>query len=447
MCNGKSNREKAGYVASLDDEWSRDDGLVELEKLSFIHKEGDQFILLPLTKECVFHEFENHIDFTEKGILRLISYDVSRDLTLSREHYNQYKGRLSDSAKAEALSILNNVTIEVSRGQVPLDSTFYMERPPIEIDCYQAIVRPGSLIRIKGARQIGKSSLLSRIIQYSSQQNYKTVSLDCQGFDSIFFSDLDSFLRRLCIDITEGLYLADESAKYWDDIRSGSVRKCTRYLEKYVLPQIEEPLVLALDEVDRLFQYPGICTDFLGLIRSWHESGKRNKVWAKLRLVIVHSQEAYLPLSINQSPFNVGMPFTLPEFIESQVSELANRYGLNLPKSQVEALMKMCGGHPYLVRVALYVLARGEITFKQFLDIAPTEEGMYTDHLRRHLLTLEQYPSLLGAMKKLVSTDREVRLNSMDAFRLSSMGLLKFVGNNSFVSCDLYRLYFRERLS
>jgi len=39
--------------------------------------------------------------------------------------------------------------LEEPEGQVPLNSPFYMERPPIEADCYQAIIRPYALIRIK----------------------------------------------------------------------------------------------------------------------------------------------------------------------------------------------------------------------------------------------------------------------------------------------------------
>jgi len=34
-------------------------------------------------------------------------------------------------------------------------------------------------------------------------------------------------------------------------------------------------------------------------------------------------------------------------------------------------LMVMVGGHPYLVRVALYQIARAEITLEHLLQIAP----------------------------------------------------------------------------
>jgi hypothetical protein len=51
------------------------------------------------------------------------------------------------------------ITLEEPEGQVPLESAFYVERPPIESDCYETIIRPGALIRVKAPRQMGKSSL------------------------------------------------------------------------------------------------------------------------------------------------------------------------------------------------------------------------------------------------------------------------------------------------
>jgi hypothetical protein len=42
---------------------------------------------------------------------------------------------------------------ELLGGQVPLESVFYVERSPLEADCYKTILQPGALIRIKAPRQ------------------------------------------------------------------------------------------------------------------------------------------------------------------------------------------------------------------------------------------------------------------------------------------------------
>lgn len=334
---------------------------------------------------------------------------------------------------------------ELPEGQVDLVSEFYIERPPIESRCYEAILKPGSLIRIKAPRQMGKTSLMARILHQASQQDYLTVPLSFQLADEKDFADLDKFLQRFCASIGRRLRIPNKLANYWDDI-FGSKDNCTAYFEEYLLPEINQPLALGLDEVDRIFQYPEIANDFFGLLRAWHEDAKNREIWKKLRLVVVHSTEVYIPMNINQSPFNVGLPIELPEFNAQQVLDLARRHGLNWSFTQVEQLMAMVGGHPYLVRVALYHIARQDTTLNLLLQTAPTEAGPYSDHLRRHLWNLEQRPELAAAIKKVVANTSPVRLDSIQCFKLLSMGLLQQQGNDVTPRCDLYRQYFRDRL-
>jgi class 3 adenylate cyclase len=334
---------------------------------------------------------------------------------------------------------------ELPEGQVDLASTFYLERHPIESRCYETIVKPGSLIRIKAPRQMGKTSLMARILQHAAQQEFLTVPLSFQLADGAIFADLDRFLRWFCASVGRRLGLPNRLVDFWDEI-FGSKDNCTAYFEEYLLPRIGRPIVLGLDEVDCVFQHPEIAADFFALLRAWHEDAKNRDIWKRLRLIVVHSTEVYIPLNINQSPFNVGLPIELPEFSPEQVMDLANRHHLNWDKAAVEKLMAMVGGHPYLVRVALYHIARQDITLDQLLRIAPTEAGLYGDHLRRHLWNLEQQPKLSNAMKKVVTSISLVRLEATQAFQLQSMGLVHLRGNDVVPRCNLYRQYFRDRL-
>jgi hypothetical protein len=336
--------------------------------------------------------------------------------------------------------------LEEPEGQVPLESAFYVERPPIESDCYETIVKPGALIRVKAPRQMGKTSLMSRILHHASQQGYQTACLNFHSADTEFFSSLEQFLQWFCASVTWELELEDKLAEYWKGVL-GSKNKCTNYFQRYLLLTIASPLVLGLDEVDQVFQYPEIAADFFGLLRTWHERAKNEAIWKKLRLVIVHSDEVYLPLNINQSPFNVGLPIELPELNQLQVQDLVQRHGLNWSTSQVEQLMGMVDGHPYLLRAALYQIVRGKISLDKFLQVAPTEEGLYGYHLHRRLLNLENDATLKAAMKQVVTSNNPVRLEPVQAFKLRSMGLVELRGNDVEPLCNLYRIYFRDRLS
>lgn len=339
---------------------------------------------------------------------------------------------------------------ELPNGQVRLASAFYVERVPYEAQCYREIVRPGALIRIKAPRQMGKTSLMARILAQAKEQGYRTVPLSFQHADSSVFTSLNELLQWFCAKITRKLKLLHQIDDYWSDMY-GSKDNCTAYFEDCLLSATEQPLVLGLDEVDRVFQYPTIADDFFGLLRAWYEEAgygdTGSDLWEKLRMVVVHSTEVYIPLDINQSPFNVGLPIELSEFSREQVQILTQRHGLNWNSTQIEQLMSIVGGHPYLVRVALYNIAQQEITLTQLLDIAPTEASLYGDHLRRHLWNLQQHPKLANVFTQVVTTNEPVEIESMLAFKLHSLGLVKLQGNFVTPRFNLYRQYFRDKLS
>jgi serine/threonine-protein kinase len=292
---------------------------------------------------------------------------------------------------------------------------------------------------------MGKSSLLTRTLAYGKYKGYKVVHLYFQQADSDVFSELDTFLQWFCASIAAELNLDDNLEEYWQGVL-GSKNKCTKYFQRYLLSVTDVPLVLGLDEVDLIFQYPKIASDFFGLLRAWHEKAKNEEIWKKLRLVIVHSKEVYIPLNINQSPFNVGLPIELPELTLSQLADLVNRHKLDWQANDINQLMQLTGGHPYLARQALYQIARGRINLAELIEQATTEDGIYGNHLRRQIRNLQEDPEMLEAFRELVANDRPLQLDSRIAFKLRSIGMVKFQGNQVFPMCNLYRQYFRQSL-
>lgn len=332
-------------------------------------------------------------------------------------------------------------------GAVALDSPLYIERAGVESLCNETVLKPGALIRIKAPNLMGKTSLLTRLLAYATQHDCRAVYVDLSSVDRVILTDLDKFLRWLCLIVGRQLRLENQLHQYWDTDILGSNDNCTAYFEEYLLPEIGKPLVLGLDEVDRLFSEAGVVEDFLGLLRSWHEKGKISETWQQLRLVIAHSTEAYIPLDINQSPFNAGIPIELNEFNLLQVQELAYRHHLDWQEPQSSQLMQMVGGHPYLVRLAMYQASMGKTTLPQLLRSASTEAGIFSHHLRRYLETLQQAPDLAQMFKQVVESAEPVELNPMQIYQLHSMGLVKRLNNHVVPRCNIYREYFSRVLA
>ncbi|MBD2182352.1 AAA-like domain-containing protein [Aerosakkonema funiforme] len=340
-------------------------------------------------------------------------------------------------------NFLTAENLELPGSPISLNSRFYIERPPTEALVYTEISKPGSLIRIRAPRKMGKSSLMLRLLNQAATLGYCTATIDFQQAETAIFESSDKFLRWMCSNLARQLKLAPSLDEYWDE-GMGSKVSCTIYLEGYLLGQINAPLVLALNEVNRLFEYPDIAQDFFSLLRFWHEQARTVEVWQQLRLVLVHSTEIYASLSINQSPFNVGLTLKLQEFTDEQAQDLSQRFQLNLSKNQIQQLTKMVGGHPYLVHMAFYNLCCYKGTLEKLLQEAPTYTGIYSDHLRNLWLTVEKQSELAAALQEVIETEASIELEPLISYQLERLGLIKLEGNNCIVSCDLYRLYFRQ---
>jgi hypothetical protein len=208
------------------------------------------------------------------------------------------------------------------------------------------------------------------------------------------------------------------------------------------LAEVNQPLVLGLDDVDRLFQFADLATDFFGLLRTWHEEGKNRDIWKKLRLVVVHSRDVYIPLEANRSPFNVGLAIELKPFTVQQVHTLAQRHGLNWSLEDSTKFVEFLGGQPYLVKKGLYHIWHQDVTLDQLLQTSPHEASIYSEHLQWQLWNLQNQPDLAEAFAQVLKQPMAVELNMMQVSRLQSMGLIYLRGDRPISSCRLYQEYF-----
>jgi class 3 adenylate cyclase len=437
--NSQPLRRKRGVILTLRG-WQR------LHKVQH-QKEIQENAGNPYTLE----EIRTLTDLSLNTIARIQHRQVPVDKQSLERYFSAFNLTLEakDYTKPDSDAVENRSRVML-HDEVSLDSLLYIERSPIEQRCYETIEQPGALIRIKAPKLMGKTSLTLRILNSARMQGFQTVTLSLQLADASVFATLNQFLQWFCAVVSRSLELPNRLSEYWDDV-FGSNYNCTDYFESYLLAEIDSPLVLALDDVDVVFNYPAIATDFFGLLRTWYQKAKygdkSSQVWQKLRLVVVHSTEVYIPLNVNQSPFNVGLSVELPELTVSQVQDLAMRHQLDWGTEEVEGLMNLIGGNPYLVQVALHQISSQDITLDELLETATAEDGIYRDYLRRQLWNLQQYPDLVTALTRVVMSSAPVKLDPIQSFKLQSMGLVRIQNRQVVISCELYRQYFSDRLS
>jgi len=335
--------------------------------------------------------------------------------------------------------------LEAPGGAVKMQSPFYIERETDE-RLKRILLKTGRTIRIKGSRQMGKSSLLARLYQHARENHLSALFIDFQHMEEDFLRDFDTLLRYLANFIARKLKLDSSIVeRYWTSILS-SADKLSDFIETEVLTKQTGPLLLLMDEVDRLFAFDRYRNDFFGLVRSWHNNRAFDPLWDHLSLVLTYSTDAtYFITDLNQSPFNVGESAELADFSGQQVEDLNERHGSPMKNAELNSLMEQLNGHPFLTRKAFYHLVTDRLTVQELMEQACNDTGPFCDHLHHLLWRLHKDPEMRDAMKSVIqhhscSTDQAfLKLWSAGAIRGSDR-------ENAVPRCGLYTRYFEKRL-
>ncbi|MGA0199177.1 MAG: AAA-like domain-containing protein, partial [Prochlorotrichaceae cyanobacterium] len=235
-------------------------------------------------------------------------------------------------------------------GAMPLDSPYYIQRPSDRLGL-ATIENQGVTLSITGTRQVGKTSLLARLLAAAQNQGKQKVSLDFQGWEKEALRETELFYRRFCAQLSARLDLSDRVEACWQKYGgAGSSYCCSRYVQDYLLEQVVQRgakgLVIALDEVETLIDAP-FRSEFFGLLRSWHNARAAEPNMKALDLILVSSTEPYeLIEDLNQSPFNVGTELKLEDFTLAETEQLNAAYQQPLQADELAELYKRVGGHP-----------------------------------------------------------------------------------------------------
>lgn len=348
------------------------------------------------------------------------------------------------AAEELAQSPASDVAYRYPSGPIPLASPLYILRAPIEQRAFREITQPGCVVRIKAPPQFGKSSLLLRIIHQAQQLDYATALIDLQQLDTAILSDGERLLQWFSATLALKLGVDADPATAWNAI-VGSQLSATLFVREQVLRTANRPVLLAINDLGRLFEYPATAQGFLPLLRSWYEEASHDDLWQHLRLVVTYSTDSYLPLDINYSPFNIGLPLALPEFTATQVLELAGLYGLGWGDHEAQQLMALVGGHPSLVHESIYHLSQDFMGLESLLQTACTPQGIYQGHLQK-LLAEVNSPQWTEPLKALVMGEGAIALDPLLAYQLEGIGLIKGSAKGWQISRDLYRQSLRQRL-
>jgi DNA-binding winged helix-turn-helix (wHTH) protein len=336
--------------------------------------------------------------------------------------------------------------LEPVGGAMPLDSQFYITRPADE-HFRAAIARRDSIVLIKGARQVGKTSLLARGLQQARETGSRIVLTDLQMLNESDLASVETLFLALAELIAYRLDLVGCPRDVWDPLHSPNFN-FEVYLQRHALGASQAPIVWGVDEVDRLFSRP-FASEVFGLFRSWHNARSLDPEgpWRRLTLVMAYATEAHLFITdLNQSPFNVGTRLTLEDFTQEQTADLNLRYGSPLrTDGEVRRYFGLIGGNPYLAQRGLHEMAQRRLALDELEAVAASDDGPFGDHLRRMLTALAQDQTMRQAMMAVI--DGGACPTAESFYRLRSAGLIAGdSANDARPRCRLYAAYLKGRL-
>lgn len=330
------------------------------------------------------------------------------------------------------------------------DPRCYARREPLERQVLSALRDAGTPIILLGPSRFGKTAVLRYVL--SSALDADRAAGKLSRFAHVDLSELgpdaqtsfDDFAYALAACIVERVQGEDAWLEEAWRRPGGAVRRLTWLLEKRALPAVTGRLVLAIESSSQL---PSFWESVCGVLRAWAQN--RDAPWDRLRLALAVSTEPTLFKSeVSQSPlFNAATLVRLDDLRLPEIAQIARVYQLDWSDADLGALAERIGGHPYLIRLAMYEAALRGWTMSELLaDADAPGGGIFYDFLRSARDGLG--PALTAVLCDVLAKPT-TRLDPDTEDRLRGAGVVRWLagqgtGNGVYrFRYALYQRYFR----
>jgi len=325
---------------------------------------------------------------------------------------------LNGSAKGATSVPVQPSDVEASGGAMSVHSRFYVARPA-DSEARVCIDRRESVVLIQGPRQVGKSSMLARLLDYARQRGVATVVNDFQTIGESQLADEVRLYKTLAHSLASQLKLELDINSSWSEWLGPNMNLDAILGD--LLRRADGSVCWAIDEADSLFgrTYAG---DFFGLLRSWHNRRALDPSgpWSKLTLALAYATEAQAFITdINQSPFNVGIRLSLTDFSREEANRLAPFY--QLKTGDIDKILEVTSGHPFLTRRGMAFVSDGG-SADELRQSACSDNGPFGDHLRSMLGSIMSDSVLLDEVRRFLAGETFSHPTSL--YRLQALGIL-----------------------
>lgn len=299
--------------------------------------------------------------------------------------------------------------IALQRAGLGYQARWHIERKEEEEWALESLLNSGDPVAVCAPMHFGKSWFMERVLSVA-QQRAPHERIARVNFDVVESTELELLLQS----IAEQIGRSVDIDIAWPH-RGTPQGRLLEVLDSQIRPKVPQNMILALDLPHDLMRFRE--RDALArTMRALSGQGDRHRFpW--LRMIVALSTAPALLGDLMGSPWSVP-EIQLDAFSDAQILALAGHHSLIWGDQELELLHRSIGGHPYMLRGALYEAARLGVALDRAID-----NDAVRSHIRRLEAMLVHDKDLLGTLGAVVD-GRPVHASY--AHRLEAAGIISF---------------------
>ncbi len=235
-----------------------------------------------------------------------------------------------------------------------VDAPSYVQRQADE-EFYQKL-QAGKFCYVLHFRQMGKSSLRVQTMQRLQKQGTVCAAIDLTGIGKV---TEEQWYGGIVYNLSESCQLEDRFDFDWQiwwgkhQTILSPVQCLSLFIEKVLLAKIQSPIVIFVDEIDKVMSQDFSLDDFFALIRFFQNQRVDNPIFQRLTFALLGvATPGDLIKNKSQTPFNIGEAIELHGFtideVEPLIRGLQGRF--NHPQEVMAEILDWTGGQPFLTQ-------------------------------------------------------------------------------------------------